>query len=40
MFKLLRDSGYQGFVALEYELKDDPFVRVPKMLDELRPFMG
>ncbi len=40
MFKLLRDSGYQGFVALEYELKDDPFVRVPKMLDEMRPFMG
>ena len=40
MFKLLRDAGYQGFVALEYELKDDPFVRVPKMLDEMRPFMG
>ena len=40
MFKLLRDAGYQGFVALEYELKDDPFVRVPKMLDEMRSFMG
>ncbi len=40
MFKLLRDAAYQGFVALEYELKDDPFVRVPKMLAEMRPFMG
>ena len=39
-FQLLRDANYQGFVALEYELSEDPAVRVPKMLDEMRPFMG
>jgi sugar phosphate isomerase/epimerase len=38
-FKILRDAGYQGFVALEYEFKEDPFVRVPQMLDEMRPFL-
>jgi len=39
-FKILRDSGYQGFVALEYELPEDPFTEVPKMLEAMRPFMG
>ena len=39
-FKILRDANYQGFVALEYELPEDPAVRVPKMLDEMKPFMG
>jgi sugar phosphate isomerase/epimerase len=33
---ILRDSGYRGFVALEYEAKEDPFVAVPRHLKELR----
>lgn len=32
---LLRDSGYQGFVILEYE-ENDPYDAIPKALDELR----
>ncbi len=40
IFKILRDAGYQGFVALEYELKESPWVRVPKILEEMKPFMG
>jgi sugar phosphate isomerase/epimerase len=34
--KLLRDAGYQGWFVLEYEMPDDPYVRVPTMLDEMR----
>jgi len=34
--KILRDSGYQGYVRLEYEAKGDPFTEVPKHLDALR----
>jgi sugar phosphate isomerase/epimerase len=33
---ILRDAGYRGFIALEHEAKDDPFVAVPKHLAELR----
>lgn len=33
---ILRDANYQGFVALEYEAKPDPYDVVPKHLDELR----
>lgn len=33
---ILRESGYRGFVALEYEAKEDPFVAVPRYLKELR----
>jgi sugar phosphate isomerase/epimerase len=40
VFKLLRDANYQGYVALEYELPEDPFERVPKMLAAMKPFMG
>ena len=34
--KLLRDGGYQGWVALEYEATDDPYVAVPRALAELK----
>jgi hypothetical protein len=34
--KILRDANYQGFVALEYEAKPDPYDVIPKHLDELR----
>lgn len=33
---ILRDAGYRGFVALEYEAAEDPFVAVPRHLDQLR----
>lgn len=34
--KILRDGGYQGWVALEYEAKEDSAVAVPRLLQELR----
>lgn len=34
--KILRDSGYQGYLVLEYEEADDPYEAVPKLLDRLR----
>ncbi len=37
---LLRRAGYQGWVALEYELPEDPRVRVPVMLREMRTAMA
>lgn len=32
---ILRESGYRGYVALEYEAAEDPFVAVPRYLKEL-----
>ena len=34
--KLLRDAGYQGWVALEYEAAEDSSVAVPRLLKELK----
>jgi sugar phosphate isomerase/epimerase len=34
--QLLRDGGYQGWVALEYEGKESPATAVPRHLDEMR----
>lgn len=34
--KILHDVNYRGFVALEYEGKDDPLQAVPKHLAEMR----
>lgn len=34
--QLLRDGGYQGWVALEYEAKEDATVAVPRLLKELK----
>lgn len=36
---ILRDAGFRGYVALEYEAKEDPFVAVPRYLKELRRLM-
>lgn len=36
MIGILRESGYRGFVALEHEAEEDPFVAVPRYLKELR----
>ncbi|MFP6874483.1 MAG: sugar phosphate isomerase/epimerase family protein [Verrucomicrobiales bacterium] len=40
LVKILSDSGYQGYVALEYEAKGDPFKEVPLYLDALRGAIG
>ena len=37
---LLRKAGFQGYVALEYEAKEDPRTAVPKYLKELKKYMG
>ncbi len=34
--KILRDANYQGFVALEYEAKEDPMTAVPRYLEQLK----
>lgn len=33
--KILKDGGYEGFVTLEYEEDDDPYERVPPLLEKL-----
>jgi hypothetical protein len=33
--KILRDANYQGWVALEYEAKEDPWKAVPPLLAQL-----
>ena len=40
LVKILRDGGYQGWVALEYEAKEDPLVAVPPLLKQLRGLMN
>ena len=34
--KILRDGGYQGWIALEYEAKESPAVAVPRYLAEMK----
>lgn len=34
--QLLRDGGYQGWVALEYEAEEDPLVAVPRHLRQMQ----
>jgi sugar phosphate isomerase/epimerase len=34
--KILKDANFHGYVALEYEAKEDPKVAVPKFVKELR----
>lgn len=38
--RLLKDAGYQGWFVLEYEMPEDPFVRVPVLLREMRAAIG
>lgn len=38
--KILKDGGYQGWVALEYEAKEDPAVAVPRVLGELKKLVA
>lgn len=39
LLQILRDGGYQGWVALEYEAAADPLVAVPRHLAELRALL-
>src|SRR5690606_3076899 len=34
--KILKDSGYEGFVTLEFEEDTDPYEHVPPLLEKLR----
>jgi len=34
--KILRGTGYRGYIVLEYEESDDPRVECPKLVNELR----
>lgn len=36
LVKILRDANYQGWVALEYEAKEDPWEAVPGLLKQIR----
>jgi len=38
--KILKDANFHGFVALEYEAKEDPKVAVPKYVKELRKLIS
>ncbi len=37
---LLRGANYRGYVALEYEGKEDPKTAVPRAVEELKKLMG
>ncbi len=36
VLNILRSAGYSGWVALEYEAKEEPLEAIPKYLDQLR----
>jgi sugar phosphate isomerase/epimerase len=36
VLNILRDAGYSGWVALEYEAKEEPLDAIPRYLDQLR----
>lgn len=36
---ILRNAGYRGFVALEYEESESPFEAIPRILQQLQPLM-
>ena len=40
VIKILRDVKYRGFVALEYEAKEDPRQAVPRYLQQLRKLIA
>lgn len=40
LIRILRDANYQGWVALEHEVKEDPWATVPGYLAELRKAMA
>jgi len=36
MLKILGNAGYRGYLALEYELEEDPMTNVPKLVGKMR----
>jgi sugar phosphate isomerase/epimerase len=40
VMKILRDAGYSGWVALEYESKEEPLEAIPMHLEELKKLVG
>jgi len=40
VIQILRDAGYRGYVALEYEASEDPFESIPPILAELRKLIS
>jgi sugar phosphate isomerase/epimerase len=40
VLKILRGANYQGYVALEYESKEDPWTAVPRLLKQMREALG
>ncbi len=39
LIKMLRDAGYQGYIALEYEAAEDPWQAVPRVLAQLKELL-
>lgn len=37
---ILKSAGYSGWVALEYEAKEDPLEAIPKWLSQLKPMVA
>jgi sugar phosphate isomerase/epimerase len=40
LVQIVRDAGYQGYVALEYEAAEDPWKAVPRLLAELKELLA
>ena len=40
VIQIMRDANYQGWFTLEFETKENPFVRVPEICDMLRPLLA
>lgn len=38
--RILRDANYQGYVALEYESAEDPWIAVPRYLQQMKPLLA
>lgn len=39
VMNILKDAGYSGWVALEYEADEEPLEAIPRWLDKLRPLV-
>ena len=40
VLNILRKAGYSGWVALEYEAKEDPMIAIPRWLQKLKGIIG
>ncbi len=40
VIEILRAANYQGWFTLEYEMAEDPFQRVPEIIEMLRPMLA